>query len=88
MTKTNDEQIVDEEIIKLTKHYKVSTAVPSNVLNEMYSVVNKIGYSCWYADWINHRFYCWLLEDGATTGINPQDYVYHEDIYEDEDGNE
>jgi hypothetical protein len=76
-----DKEICDKQIATILKLYKMDRPLPKHIKEDIDRVLENIGWSCWFADWINHRIYCWVLEINAN--LNKPDlveFIYWEDI--------
>lgn len=61
-TKPTDEELCDKNIAKLMKLYKIDSPLPKHIRDDIMRACKNIGICCSFADWINHRIYCWALE--------------------------
>ena len=77
-----DEEICEKQIATLLKLYKMDRPLPKHIKEDIDRVLENIGWCCWFADWINHRIYCWCIEIAATSSRHPDlvEFVYWEDI--------
>jgi len=76
-----DEEICEKRIATLRKLYKIENQLPKHIRDDITRVLENIGWSCWFADWINHRIYCWVLEVNASKSKpDTPDFIYWEDI--------
>jgi len=84
-----DEELCEKRITTLLKLYKIHTPLPNFIKDDITRVLENIGWSCWFADWLNHRIYCWSLELNATLP-NPPDttFIHWEDIESDDESND
>jgi hypothetical protein len=87
-----DEELSEREITKLFKAYKIDRIqrpLPLHIKEDIARVLENIGWSCWFADWLNHRIYCWILEINATSSKpNLEEFIYFEDIPSDSESEE
>ena len=75
-----DEELCEKEINKLLKNYRMET-LPNHIRKDISRVLENIGWSCWFGDWINHRIYCWVLEVNASRSKpDCPDFIYWEDL--------
>ena len=70
-----------DEINMYLHHYKWEREVPSFIMEEIVSM-NELGEGCWFADWLNHRLYTWILSVCLIEEIPPPYYKDFEDILE------
>jgi hypothetical protein len=66
-----DEEICEKRIATILKLYKMDRPLPLHIKEDINRVLGNIGWNCWFADWINHRIYCWVLEITANRS-NPE----------------
>jgi hypothetical protein len=76
-----DEELCDKQIATILKLYKMDRPLPKHIKDDIDRVLDNIGWSCWFVDYLNHRIYCWVLEITANRS-NPEleEFVYWEDI--------
>lgn len=84
-----DEELCEKHIDTLRKLYKIERPLPKHITDDITRVLENIGWSCWFADWINHRVYCWVLEINASKS-KPElpDFMNWEDIKSDDESEE
>ena len=79
-----NEELCEKEITKLFKTYKIDRiqrSLPLHIKKDIARVLENIGWSCWFADWLNHRIYCWILEINATSSKpSLEEFIHFEDI--------
>jgi len=76
-----DEEICEKRIATLRKLYKIENPLPKHITDDITRALENIGWNCWFADWLNHRVYCWVLEVNASKSKpDTPDFIYWEDI--------
>jgi len=79
-----DAELCDKQINTILKLYKMERPLPKHIRDDITRVLENIGWSCWFADWLNHRIYCWVLEINATSSTpNLAPFIHFEDIESD-----
>jgi hypothetical protein len=75
------EELTEKKIATILKLYKMDRPLPKHIKDDIDRVLDNIGWSCWFVDYLNHRIYCWVLEITANRS-NPEleEFVYWEDI--------
>ena len=80
MSDTHDKQLADEFTKQILVHYDWEIPIPPSLNEEIDIMLNLIGYGCWFADWLNHKLYTWIMEYGLRNSLTIPEYTYFEDI--------
>lgn len=85
----SDKELCEKRITTILKLYKIHTPLPNFIKDDITRVLENIGWSCWFADWVNHRIYCWVLEINATLPNPPNtEFIHWEDIESDDESDD
>ena len=88
--KSLDLRLMHEDLERYKKFYKWDKPIPDDIMVKIYATLIKLGYGCWFGDWLNHTIYSMTIEH-LDMCENLADFVYykdHEDICYDENGEE
>ena len=89
MSANTDDEICEKHIDTLRKLYKIERPLPKHITDDITRVLENIGWCCWFADWINHIVYCWVLEINASKSKpDLPDFINWEDIKSDDESEE